>query len=100
MLGPGGAAATVWGGGRRLLAGGLPLAGGRPGALNSRPVRAGVAHLAERDLPKVEVAGSSPVSRSSGTKRCVTSLPLLRRAVLGDLERRVEDPPWPQRLLP
>ena len=28
-------------------------------------LRAGVAHLAERDLPKVEVAGSSPVSRSS-----------------------------------
>src|SRR5207248_3161514 len=26
---------------------------------------AGVAHLAERDLPKVEVAGSSPVSRST-----------------------------------
>src|SRR5205807_1626827 len=28
-------------------------------------LRAGVAHLAERDLPKVEVAGSSPVSRSN-----------------------------------
>jgi hypothetical protein len=27
--------------------------------------RAGVAHLVERDLAKVEVAGSKPVSRSS-----------------------------------
>ena len=27
-------------------------------------VSAGVAHLVERDLAKVEVAGSSPVSRS------------------------------------
>ena len=29
--------------------------------------RAGVAHLVERDLAKVEVAGSKPVSRSSFT---------------------------------
>ena len=33
--------------------------------VNSQRGRAGVAHLAERDLPKVEVAGSSPVSRST-----------------------------------
>ena len=42
-------------------------AGSAPGP--GRPVKlwvlgpAGVAHLAERDLPKVEVAGSIPVSR-------------------------------------
>jgi drug/metabolite transporter (DMT)-like permease len=35
------------------------------GAAREAGVRAGVAHLAERDLPKVEVAGSSPVSRST-----------------------------------
>src|SRR5207237_9487394 len=33
--------------------------------VDSAADRAGVAHLAERDLPKVEVAGSSPVSRSN-----------------------------------
>src|SRR5205814_456360 len=33
------------------------------GILESEVCRAGVAHLAERNLPKVEVAGSSPVSR-------------------------------------
>src|SRR5262252_8512369 len=32
-----------------------------------RPERAGVAHSVERNLAKVEVAGSKPVSRSSGT---------------------------------
>src|SRR5205823_588096 len=31
--------------------------------------RAGVAHLVERDLAKVEVAGSKPVSRSSSVRR-------------------------------
>ena len=32
---------------------------------NMRPIPAGVAHLVERSLAKAEVAGSSPVSRSS-----------------------------------
>src|SRR5215471_15153791 len=62
-----------WGGG----GGAAPPAGrpgaGRPGALHSQATGAGVAHLAERDLPKVEVAGSSPVSRSSGFNRLIRS---------------------------
>jgi hypothetical protein len=33
--------------------------------LRATRLNAGVAHLAERDLPKVEVAGSIPVSRST-----------------------------------
>jgi hypothetical protein len=36
-----------------------------PRAHQCEVVIAGVAHLAERDLPKVEVAGSIPVSRST-----------------------------------
>jgi hypothetical protein len=43
------------------------------GAAREAGVRAGVAHLAERDLPKVEVAGSSPVSRFRTGVRCAAA---------------------------
>src|SRR5260370_7474529 len=41
--------------------------------------RAGVAHLVERDLAKVEVAGSKPVSRSIRTPRFAFETVALRR---------------------
>src|SRR5713226_3437785 len=41
--------------------------------------RAGVAHLVERDLAKVEVAGSKPVSRSIRTPRFAFETGALRR---------------------
>ena len=50
-----------WGWGRAEPASGLPL--GR--RYHCTSARAGVAHLVERDLAKVEVAGSKPVSRST-----------------------------------
>src|SRR6267378_474436 len=37
----------------------------KPESLKSEAARAGVAHLVERNLPKVEVAGSRPVARSN-----------------------------------
>jgi hypothetical protein len=48
--------------------------------------RAGVAHLVERDLAKVEVAGSKPVSRSSFPTRRWRSEPGLTRTSEGCLE--------------
>ena len=33
--------------------------------IKSRPLKAGIAQLVERNLAKVEVAGSNPVSRSN-----------------------------------
>ena len=42
-------------------------------------IHAGVAHLVERHLAKVEVAGSSPVARS--TKDCRSKFPLLLQSI-------------------
>src|SRR5215467_14298485 len=54
-------------------------------------VQAGVAHLAERDLPKVEVAGSSPVSRSPSVSLRSTSVERATGVAL--IESRARDRP-------
>ena len=45
--------------------------------------RADLAHLVERDLAKVEVAGSSPVIRSKKSGKDPVILPALFRTALG-----------------
>src|SRR5207245_10437483 len=72
-------------GGRRAAA---PGGGGRRD-LESIFCRAGVAHLVERTLPKVEVAGSRPVARSNSASlrgepvgRCNTRLSFASMLIL------------------
>ena len=43
--------------------------------IKSRPLKAGIAQLVERNLAKVEVASSSLVSRSRSAKREAKSFP-------------------------
>ena len=43
-------------------------------------ISAGVAHLVERHLAKVEVAGSSPVARSTNDNRSNDSAPVIYMA--------------------
>ena len=54
--------------------------------------RAGVAHLVERDLAKVEVAGSKPVSRSNFPIRIdkVSTVLTPTLTPTGELDGRVE----------
>jgi hypothetical protein len=57
--------------------------------------RAGVAHLVERDLAKVEVAGSKPVSRSTFSIRNRASEPGLTPTVTPTRDRRPVARPGP-----
>jgi hypothetical protein len=65
---------------------------GGPGGAGSRRGRlfrrAGVAHLVERDLAKVEVAGSKPVSRSNSVLSSVDS----HRGPAHDVQTTAEEP--------